>query len=130
MLLSHETPPCMISGIRADAETAVRAGFTHILFMTYKEETANCVDEYLKALKPVPSPSLVDGELSESARRGKALFESEKTGCSVCHPKDSYFTDMRLHRTRTQDPNDFIDKFDTPSLVEAWRTAPYLNTGA
>ncbi|MBQ4203524.1 MAG: hypothetical protein II655_07470, partial [Thermoguttaceae bacterium] len=45
MLLAHETPPCMISGIRADAETAVRAGFTHILFMNYKEETANCVDE-------------------------------------------------------------------------------------
>lgn len=130
MLLSHETPPCMISGIRADAETAVRAGFTHILFMHYDEQNACCVDEFLKALQPLPSPHLVDGELSESAKRGKALFESDRIGCATCHPKDSYFTDMRLHRVGSQDPNDFIDKFDTPTLIETWRTAPYLNTGA
>ena len=37
---------------------------------------------------------------------------------------------MRLHRVGSQDPNDFIDQFDTSSLVEVWRTAPYLNTGA
>ena len=129
MLLAHETPPCMITGIRADGETAVRAGFTHILFMRYQEENACCVDEYLKALKPLPSPHLVDGKLSESAARGKKLFESDKIGCSTCHPKDSYFTDMRIHRVGSQDPNDFFDKFDTPTLVEAWRTAPYLNTG-
>ena len=129
MLLAYETPPCMITGIRADGETAVRAGFTHILFMRYQDENACCVDEYLKALKPLPSPRLVDGKLSESAARGKKLFESEKIGCSTCHPKDSYFTDMRLHRVGSQDPNDFFDKFDTPTLVEVWRTAPYLNTG-
>ena len=130
MLLAHETPPCMITGIRADGETAVRAGFVHILFTSYKEENAQCVDEYLKALRPVPSPHLVDGELSESAKRGKKLFDSEKIGCSTCHLESNYFTDLRLHRVGSQDPNDFYDKFDTPTLVEVWRTAPYLNTGA
>lgn len=130
MLLAHETPPCMITGIRADGETAVRAGFTHILFTAYKEENACCVDEYLKALKPVPSPRLVDGELSESAKRGKKLFDSEEIGCATCHLESNYFTDLRLHRVGSQDPNDFYDKFDTPTLVEVWRTAPYLNTGA
>ncbi len=126
MLLSHETPPCMISGIRADAETAVRAGFTHILFMPYKEENAVCVDEYLSNLKPVPSPRLVDGELSESARRGKVLFE--RFECSVCHLGELY-TDLRMHDVGSKDPNDFIYKFDTPSLIEVWRTGPYMNTG-
>ena len=130
MLLSHETPPCMITGIRADGETAVRAGFVHILFTTYKEENACCVDEYLKALKPMPSPRLVDGQLSESAVRGRKLFNSDEIGCSKCHLPSSYFTDLRLHRVGSQDPNDFFDKFDTPTLVEVWRTAPYLNTGA
>ena len=130
MLLSHETPPCMITGIRADGEVAVRAGFVHILFTTYKEENACCVDEYLKALEPMPSPRLVDGELSESARRGKKLFDSEEIGCAVCHIEDNYFTDLRLHRVGSQDPNDFFNKFDTPTLIEVWRTAPYLNTGA
>lgn len=130
MLLTHETPPCMITGIRADGETAVRAGFVHILFTSYEEENACCVDEYLKALKPVPSPRLVDGGLSESAKRGKKIFDSEEIGCSTCHLESNYFTDLRLHRTGSQDPNDFFDKFDTPTLVEVWRTAPYLNTGA
>ncbi|MDO5309850.1 MAG: hypothetical protein Q4G03_10240 [Planctomycetia bacterium] len=128
MLLAHETPPCMISGIRSDAEVAVRAGFTHILFTHYKEENACCVDEYLMALEPTPSPRLVDGKLSESAQRGKAIFESEQIGCAQCH-FGPYYTDLQLHRTGTQDPNDFIDKFDTPTLIEAWRTAPYMNTG-
>ncbi|MHC4147198.1 MAG: cell surface protein, partial [Planctomycetota bacterium] len=29
LLLSHETPPAMITGIRENAEIAVRAGFRH-----------------------------------------------------------------------------------------------------
>ncbi|MBQ2850797.1 MAG: hypothetical protein IJE77_09985 [Thermoguttaceae bacterium] len=128
MLLSHETPPSMISGIRADAETAVRAGFTHILFKNADEENACAVDEYLSSLRPVPSPYLVDGELSESAKRGKILFESDRTGCAICHPAPHY-TDLRLHRVGSQDVNDFIDAFDSPTLIEVWRTAPYMNTG-
>lgn len=126
MLLSHETPPCMISGIRKDAETAVRAGFTHILFMPYKEENAVCVDDYLMSLRPVPSPKLVNGELSDSAKRGKGVFQ--RIGCATCHLGD-YYTDMRLHDVVSKAPNDFIYKFDTPSLIEVWRTGPYMNTG-
>ncbi len=118
----------MISGIRADAETAVRAGFTHILFKNADEENACAVDEYLSSLRPVPSPYLVDGELSESAKRGKILFESDRTGCAICHPAPHY-TDLRLHRVGSQDVNDFIDAFDSPTLIEVWRTAPYMNTG-
>ncbi|MBR5626590.1 MAG: hypothetical protein IKW74_03085 [Thermoguttaceae bacterium] len=129
LLLSHETPPSMISGVRADAETAVRAGFVHILFTSVKEENACAVDEYLSSLKPVPSPYLIDGKLSESAQRGKILFESDRIGCSSCHP-EPLFTDLQLHRVGSQDPNDFLNKFDTPTLIEVWRTAPYLNTGA
>ncbi|MBP5620597.1 MAG: hypothetical protein J6X44_01145 [Thermoguttaceae bacterium] len=126
MFASHETPPCMISGIRADAETAVRAGFTHILFTSYKEENAACVDDYLSTLKPVPSPKLVDGKLSESAERGKGVFQ--RLGCATCHLGD-YYTDLRTHDVGSRAPNDFIDKFDTPTLLEVWRTGPYMNTG-
>ena len=77
-------------------------------------------------MKPVPSPRLVDGRLSESARRGKDVFE--RIGCSVCHSGELY-TDMRLHRTGSQDVNDQVEKFDTPTLIEVWRTAPYMNNG-
>ncbi len=126
MFLTHETPPCMISGIRPSGEIAVRAGFTHILFMPYKEENAVCVDEYLMNLQQVPSPRLVDGKLSESAVRGKSIFN--RLECNVCHLGE-YYTDLRLHDVGSKDPNDYIREFDTPTLREVWRTAPYMNTG-
>ncbi|MDO5552229.1 MAG: hypothetical protein Q4G68_00580 [Planctomycetia bacterium] len=128
MLLAHQTPPSMISGVRADAETAVRAGVTHILFGKIPEEDSAAIDEYLKTLPVVPSPWLVNGEPSEAAKRGRFLFESSRTGCASCHP-EPLFTDLSLHATHSQNHNDTIAKFDTPTLVESWRTAPYLNTG-
>ncbi|MBR5760242.1 MAG: hypothetical protein IKX88_16765, partial [Thermoguttaceae bacterium] len=126
MLLTHETPPSMVSGVRATGEIAVRAGFPHILETNYEEENALAVDEYLSTMRPVPSPRLVDGRLSESARRGKGVFD--RIGCSNCHNGELY-TDMRLHRTGSQDVNDQVEKFDTPTLIEVWRTAPYMNNG-
>ena len=58
MLLSHKTPPAMSTGIRASAEVAVRAGFRFAHFSVLPEEDAVAVDEYLKALEPVPSPKV------------------------------------------------------------------------
>lgn len=128
LLLAHETPPNMAHGVRADAETAVRAGFHHILFMDLPEEDYCAVDAYLKSLRPVESPYLVDGELSEAARRGKLFFHDARTGCAVCHP-EPYFTDMKLHDVRSASLIDTAFTFDTPTLIEVWRTAPYLHDG-
>ena len=129
MLYSHETPPCMASGIRPDAETAVRAGVHSILFSELPSENDFCaMDEYLKTLRPVPSPYLVDGQLSESAKRGKLLFNDARTGCSVCHPESNYYTDLEKHDVGTQG-YDYYKAYDTPVLVEIWRTAPYMHDG-
>ena len=128
LLFSHETPPSMITGVRPDAETAVRAGVTHILFGRIPEEDCAAMDEYLKSLRPLPSPRLKEGGLSESARRGERLFESSRTGCADCH-NGEYFTDMMMHNTASQDPYEPRREFDTPTLREVWRTAPYLSTG-
>lgn len=128
LLLSHETPPSMITGVRADAETAVRAGVIHILFGKLPEEDYCAMDDYLKSLRPTPSPHLVNGRLSESAKRGKILFESPRTNCSACHPAP-YFTDLSPHRTGSHGDNETFTKFDTPTLIEVWRTAPYMNNG-
>lgn len=51
--------------------------------MELKEEDAACVDAYVASLKPVPSPYLVDGELSEKAKKGRKVFERLK--CDACH---------------------------------------------
>ena len=129
LLYSHETPPSMASGVRADAETAVRAGVHSILFAFLpSEEDYRAMDEYLKAMRPVPSPRLINGELSDSAKRGKLLFNDDRTGCSICHPESNYFTDLEKHDVGTQG-RDFYRAYDTPTLVEVWRTAPYLHDG-
>lgn len=128
MLLVHQTPPSMWTGVRPTAESAVRSGFTHILFAVRPEEEHVAVDEYLKSLQPVPSPHLVQGRLSPAAERGKALFFSEKVDCGTCHPEPLY-TDLMMHDVGTEGPYDHRATFDTPSLVECWRTAPYLHDG-
>lgn len=128
MLLAHQTPPAMSEGVRASAEAAVRAGMEHILFAGWVEKEARAIDAYLKSLRPVLSPHLVEGRLSPAARRGKALFESDRVGCNTCHPPPRY-TDLRRHDVGTRGPYDLGDRFDTPTLVETWRTAPYLHDG-
>lgn len=124
LLLSHVTNPSMISGIRETAELAVRKGFTHIQFVSITEELAAYVDDYLKALKPLPSPYLVDGKLSETAERGRKVFEKFK--CDVCH-SGPYFTDRKMYRIGEN--VEFEKGWDVPTLVEVWRTAPYLFDG-
>ena len=128
MVLSHETPPAMISGVRESAEIAVRSGIKSILFATRPEKEAEAMDAYLKSLRPVPSPYLVNGELSEAAQRGRILFNSASTGCSDCHPAP-LFTDLQLHDVGTRTYRDARTAFDTPTLVEVWRTSPYLHDG-
>lgn len=126
LLYSHVTPPAMISGIRADAETAVRAGIKFIQFAVRPEEDAEALDAYLKSLRPVPSPKLEGGKLSESALRGESLFIAE--GCMDCH-YGPYYTDLKKHDLGTGLGQDIGKPWDTPTLVEVWRTSPYLHDG-
>jgi cytochrome c peroxidase len=113
--------------VRTNAETAVRAGIKFILFTVQPEEVPAAIDEYLKSLKPVPSPYLVHGEMSRAAKHGEKLFS--KTGCADCHVPGLY-TDLHPHDVGTRAAYDRpADKFYTPTLIEVWRTAPYLHNG-
>lgn len=124
MLFSHVTAPCMISGIRPSAEVAVRAGFKFIQFCEIPEEFAVCVDKYLMSLKPVPSPYLVNGKLSPLAEQGRKIYD--KMNCVECH-SGPYYTDLKNHVIG--DDVEFDQGWDTPTLKEVWRTAPYLFDG-
>ena len=128
LLLAYDTPPSMSLGVRATAEIAVRAGIEHVLFTKQPETVAAALDAYLKSLRPVPSPRLVNGRLSEAAERGKKLFD--QAGCANCHPP-GLFTDLHAYNVGTRRSFDgATDKFDTPTLVEVWRTSPYLHDGS
>jgi DNA-binding beta-propeller fold protein YncE len=126
MLLSHQTPPTMATGIRPNAEVAVRAGVKYIQFGARPESEYIDIDHYLKGLKPETSPYLVDGRLSPAAQRGRQLFNDR--GCIACHPLPLY-TDLSLHSVGTGTGAEADREYDTPSLIELWRTSPYLHDG-
>jgi len=127
LLFAHVTPPCMITGIRANAELAVRAGIRLIQFVERPEEDAACIDEYLKSLRPVPSPYLVNGKLSKTAKQGETLYK--QAGCHACH-NGEYLTDGKKYDVGTGIEEYTGVPFDTPTLKEVWRTVPYLYNGS
>jgi len=126
MLFAHRTPPSMATGIRDSAEVAVRAGIRHIQFAVRPEADAAAIDEYLGSLKPVPSPYLKKGKLSAAAKRGQDIFE--KANCATCHPAPLY-TNMKKYNIGTGRDREEDTLFDTPTLIEVWRTGPYLHDG-
>lgn len=125
LLLAYKTPPCMITGIRKDAKTAVRSGFKHIFFATENEEVTSAMDVWLKSLKPATSPFLINGKLSETALRGKIQFD---THCLSCH-SGPYYTNQQQYQVDWAVGPDVHAKMDVPSLIEIWRTSPYLYDG-
>ncbi len=88
-------------------------------------------------MHPVPmSPHSKHG-LGEAAKRGRELFFSKETGCSTCH-SGPFYTDSRptppftVHDVGTgdDDPSEKMGpKYDTPTLLGVYRTAPYLHHG-
>ena len=126
LLLSHYTPPVMSSGIRPNAETAVRAGLRYIEFAAIDENDANAIDAYLKSKEPIPSPYLVNGQLSDAAKRGQNVFNA--AGCAYCH-SGPYFTDMKSYDVGTGLGREKDWLWDTPTLINVWKTAPYLHDG-
>ena len=133
-LYDHLTPPTMITGIRKDMHTCNAAGLVHIQFVTRPEEDVNCFDAYVEKMKPVPSPYLVNGKLSARAQRGEKLFVKAK--CAECHTPEKkapggepLWTDLKLYDVGLGTATETGRKFDTPTLAECWRTAPYLYDG-
>jgi YVTN family beta-propeller protein len=130
MLLAHRTPPAMSLGVRDTAETAVRAGLRSILFTVQPEAVPRAIDAYLKNLTPIPSPIVVSNRFTARIKAGETIFNSPQTGCSSCHPHGLY-TNMQHYDVGTQNQTDKPgEAYDTPTLVEIWRTAPYLHDGS
>jgi YVTN family beta-propeller protein len=80
---------------------------------------------------------LAPGKLTPAAQRGKKLFFSKEVGCAACH-SGPYYTDsslqkpFRLHDVGTgnDDPSEKMGpRYDTPTLLGIYRTAPYLHHG-
>lgn len=123
---SWQTPPAMVTGIRANAGVAVRSGLKFIEFVNQPESCALAIDAYLQSLQATPSPYLTHGALSAAAVRGQGYFQS--SGCANCH-SGPYLTDQQKHNIGTGVGREAGWEYDTPTLRELWRTAPYIHDG-
>jgi YVTN family beta-propeller protein len=81
----------------------------------------------------IPAP----GKLHPAAQRGKALFLDKTVGCATCH-SGPYYTDSSLQKpfkvhdvgTGNDDLGEKMGpKYDTPTLLGVYRSAPYLHHG-
>jgi DNA-binding beta-propeller fold protein YncE len=130
LVWSDRTPPVMAMGVRASADIATEKGFQFIQFVKLPQADMDAVKAHLKSMEPEPSPFLVEGKLSPGAVKGKALFEDATVGCARCHPAPLY-TDLKTHDVGTAHAQDGgVKGFDNPTLIELWRTAPYLHDGS
>jgi YVTN family beta-propeller protein len=127
---SWATPPAMSLGVRANMGVAVEKGFLFIQFVVPTPEELHAVRSYLRWIPHIRSPfhRKADGTLDDSASRGKKLFDD--AGCASCHPAPLY-TDLEMYDVGTFSKRDGAKPapFDTPSLLELYRTAPYLHDG-
>ena len=132
LLLVHKTEPLnrrIIPGaVRESARAGAKSGVRHSHMVEPTEAEVDQLLAYFVSLQPEPSPLLTpDGKLTEAAQRGKALFEG-KADCAECHPAP-YYTDRQVHNLGIESFNEPNDQYDTPSLIECYRTAPYLHDG-
>lgn len=76
-------------------------------------------------------------DLTPAAQRGKQIFFSKEAGCAACH-SGPFYTDSQpgtailRHDVGTgrDDPGEKMGpKYDTPTLLGVYRTAPYLHHG-
>jgi YVTN family beta-propeller protein len=129
MLQAHRTAPMTWRGVRADMETSSKAGFGFMMHQV-SDTDLEATREYLRSLTPLPSPHLTaKNKLTAQAKRGLAIFRSAETECADCH-SGALLTDQKMHDVGTRAAYDQADKFDTPSLIEIYRTAPYLHNGS
>ena len=118
--------PVMSLGARDSSNQAVHAGFKAIQFAQISDRENADVLAYLKSLRPVSSPCLVNGQLSEAAHRGKRIFAG--AGCGNCHSGRDH-TDLKAYDLGYGTGPDTKKAFITAPLTEVWRTAPYLYDG-
>lgn len=105
----------------------------------------DALSAYVSILRRAPlSPYRAeDASLSEPARRGQAIFESARTGCTDCHggarmTDSQWLADNQplLHDVGTLRPHSGARRgeplvgLDTPTLHGVFNSAPYLHDGS
>ncbi len=120
------TPPAMWSGVRPDQSAGVMAGQRFLGFLP-DDDVQKALMEFLGRPRHAPNP--YRHEDVEAVARGERVFYRAR--CDACHIAP-LFTDTKTHDiglTGHTSDVDFRSRFDTPSLLNCYRTAPYLHDG-
>ena len=120
------TPPAMWSGIRPTQNVGVMAGQRFLGFLP-DDEVQAALMQYIGRPRRAPNP--YRRVAPEASARGKRIFYRAR--CDSCHIPP-LFTDQKKHDiglTGYTSEVDFRSRFDTPSLLECYRTSPYLHDG-
>jgi len=125
LLVMQHTSPHNRRATRPDPRECMRTGVIGSHLIVPEPEDVDDLLAYVASLELEPNPNLP--KLAEAARRGKMLFEG-KAQCAICHPAP-YFTDRKMHNVGILSPNEPDGRYDTPTLIESYRTAPYYHDG-
>ena len=137
----YDTDPFKWEG--TNATLARQCGARLAVFFTriapFTPEQLRAVNDYTVT---IPRPSNrhrpLGAPLTEAQRRGKILFERQRTNdgreippegrCGYCHFAP-YFTDRQVRDVGTKLATDRQAKFDVPHLNNIYDSAPYLHNG-
>ncbi len=125
LVLMHQTSPHNRRATRPDPRECMRTGVTGSHLIVPEPSDLEDLLAYVQTLQPEPNPLLP--QVAAAAARGKRLFEG-KAGCETCHPAP-YYTDQQMHNVGILTPLEPDGMYDSPSLVEVYRTAPYFHDG-
>ena len=94
-----------------------------------KQEEVEALVAYLGTLDYPKNPNReADGSLSPAAKRGEALFRSNKANCASCHSGPE-FTDGMRHDLGLNERGDIYKGHNPPSLRGVYDKDPYLHDG-
>ncbi len=120
-----DTAPHNRRATRPNPHECMRTGVLGSHFIVPQPGDVDDLVAYAASLRPEKNP-LADRN-AEAVARGKQIFDG-KAACAVCHD-GPWLTDRKQHDVGTRVPQDPDGRYDTPSLVEGYRTAPYLHDG-
>jgi YVTN family beta-propeller protein len=125
-----KTAPWTWHGWQTDLDAAMKKSLTEtMLGPRPTDEDVRALLAYFASAESPPNPHrLAENQISEAAARGKAVFESEKAGCSNCH-SGPYFTDGEIHDVGLGSPRDEYQGYNTPSLVGVYQRVRLLHDG-